>query len=138
MISRKQARDLAYKLVFQYLFSQEENSKFYEMVACADMADTEREYIDRVYFGIVEHKAELTETVSRFAKNFSVDRINRADMAALLLAIYEMYYEKDIPLSVSISEAVELVKVYSTEKSYQFVNGILSAIYKEMNGKKGK
>ena len=58
--------------------------------------------------------------------------LQTSDMAAKLIAAYEMKYMDDIPLSVSISEAVELVKTYSTEKSYSYVNGILSSVYKEL------
>ena len=67
-----------------------------------------------------------------FSNGFNIDRIYKLDLAALLLATYEMKYMDDIPLSVSISEAVELVKTYSTEKSNSFVNGILSSVYKSL------
>ena len=69
-----------------------------------------------------------------FPKGF-LERIFKPDLAALLLALYEMYYMDDIPLSVSIAEAVELVKRYSTDKSNQYVNGVLSTVYKRLSAK---
>ena len=65
--------------------------------------------------------------------DFKFERIFKPDLAILLLATYEMKYIPNIPKNVSINEAVELAKVNSTEKSPQFVNGVLSGIYKELN-----
>ena len=73
--------------------------------------------------------------IEKYAVGFKPDRIFKADMAALMLAIYEMKYMPDIPMSVSISEAVELVKTFSTEKSPTFVNGLLASVYKELSNK---
>ena len=130
--SRKRARDSAYKLVFEYLFLGRENPKTLAIVTAVDMPGSEEEYIERVYHGVIEHADELKALISKYALNFKSDRIFLADMAAMLIAAYEMKYMDDIPLGVSISEAVELVKTYSTEKSYSYVNGILSSVYKEL------
>ncbi len=130
--SRKRARDSAYKLVFEYLFLGRENPKTLAIVTAVDMPGSEQEYIEKVYHGVIEHADELKALISKYALNFKSDRIFLADMAAMLIAAYEMKYMDDIPLGVSISEAVELVKTYSTEKSYSYVNGILSSVYKEL------
>ena len=130
--SRKRARDSAYKLVFEYLFLGRENPKTLAIVTAVDMPGSEEEYIEKVYHGVIEHADELKTLISKYALNFKSDRIFLADMAAMLIAAYEMKYMDDIPLGVSISEAVELVKTYSTEKSYSYVNGILSSVYKEL------
>lgn len=129
---RKKARDSVYKLVFEYLFLGRENPRTLAIMTAVDMPGSESEYITAVYRGVIEHTDELKETVSKYAVNFKSDRIFLADMAAMLIAVYEMKYMDDIPLGVSISEAVELVKTYSTEKSYSYVNGILSSVYKEL------
>lgn len=129
---RKKARDSVYKLVFEYLFLGRENPRTLAIMTAVDMPGSESEYITTVYRGVIEHADELKETVSKYAVNFKSDRIFLADMAAMLIAVYEMKYMDDIPLGVSISEAVELVKTYSTEKSYSYVNGILSSVYKEL------
>lgn len=130
--SRKRARDSAYKLVFEYLFLGRENPKTLAIVTAVDMPGSEEEYIEKVYHGVIEHADELKALISKYALNFKSDRIFLADMAAMLIAAYEMKYMDDIPLGVSISEAVELVKTYSTEKSYSYVNGILSSVYKQL------
>jgi N utilization substance protein B len=96
---------------------------------------SEIDYISTVYRGVISKYDELKDIVAEYARGFDVDRVYKLDLAALLLAIYEMKYMPDIPLGTSIAEAVELVKIYSTEKSYSFVNGILSSVYKSLNQK---
>ncbi len=132
-MSRKTAREFAYKLIFEYLFNGVKNSRTYEIFSNADLASEDIKYLDSVYTGVIDHCNELKETVEKYSHGFSVERIYKTDLSALYLAIYEMkYMSKEIPLSVSINEAVLLVKHYSTERSHSFVNGILSSVYKEL------
>jgi transcription antitermination protein NusB len=134
-MSRKIAREYAYKLIFEYIFTKETDDGISKDIIFLDqeLSKIDSEYIESVVHGVKEHYDELLEIISRNAKNFKLERIFRADLAALLLAVYEMKYMPDIPMNVSIAEAVEIVKSYATEKSYQFVNGVLSGVYKELN-----
>lgn len=132
-MSRKLARESAYKLIFEYIFTQKPNKVTFEMFSEAGLSDADKKYLLETYKGVIDHYTELLDTISSFAENFSLERIFRADLAALLLAAYEMQYNDDIPDSVCIAEAVELVKIFSTEKSHQYVNGILSGFYKKLN-----
>ena len=109
-MSRKVAREYAYKLVFEYLFSNTTNSRTYQLFTCADLDEKDVEYLENVYFGIAKKYDELINVVSEFSHGFNIDRIYKTDLSALLIAIYEMKYIDDIPLSVSINEAVILVK----------------------------
>ncbi len=63
--------------------------------------------------------------IEKYAKEWTVDRMSKVDLAILRLAMFEILYREDIPYSVSINEAVELAKKYSSEKSSSFINGIL-------------
>ena len=135
MVQRKQSLDSVFKLIYEYLFSQSINEKTLMMMTAGDMPMAEIDYINTVYHGVINHVDELKEIIVKYARGFGLDRIYKLDLAALLLAIYEMKYMDDIPLGTSIAEAVELVKIYSTEKSYSFVNGILSSVYKELTAK---
>lgn len=132
MLSRKKARDAVYKLIYEYLFLKEENHKSLDMITSVNMDEKDYEYIRSVYFGVIGNYDQLIDYIQKYSDKFALNRIYKLDLAALLLAIYEMKYMPDIPMSVSISEAVELVKTYSTEKSNQYVNGILSSVYKEL------
>ncbi len=133
---RKKARDGVYKLIYEFLFSGEANERTFAIMTAADMPAEELDYIKRAYYGVIEHIDELKSIVAQYAVGFDISRIYKPDLAALVLAIFEMKYMDDIPLNVSISEAVELVKIYSTEKSHAFVNGILSSVYKNITSGK--
>jgi N utilization substance protein B len=76
---------------------------------------------------VLDHVGELDEIISELAEGWSLERMPGIDRNILRLALAEIIYFDDIPVSVSIDEAVELAKEYSTEESGSFVNGILGA-----------
>jgi len=130
-MSRKTARENVYKLIFEYLFSGSPNPRTYSVFLASEGTD-DADYMEKVYYGVIDKYSELKETIIKYAEGFDFSRIFKPDLAALLLAIYEMKYMPDIPNAVSINEAVELVKMYSTDKSHIFVNGILASVNKEI------
>ncbi len=131
-MSRKTSRENVYKLVFEYLFNKDADSPSLElMLSAPDVSSDDAEFITSVYRGVISHFEELTSVISSCARGFVLDRIYKPDLAALLIAVYEMTYT-DTPKFVAISEAVELVKSYSTEKSGAYVNGILASVYKNL------
>ena len=127
-MSRKNARESVFKLVFEYVFNKETNNDFLQEVV--DELKTEESYIRDVYFGVINNYDELCDIISSKVEGFSFDRIFKVDLAILLVALYEIKYVKDIPLKVSINEALNLAKTYSTEKSHKFINGVLSGVVK--------
>ena len=129
-MSRRIARLNAYKLIFEYIFSKEiDETALSTMVNEEDLQSADEEYIRSVVYGVKDNYDELIRLISDNSKNFKVDRIFKPDLAALLLACYEMKYVDDIPLAVSINEVIEIVKIYSTDKSSKFVNGVLKGVY---------
>ncbi|WOC33314.1 MULTISPECIES: transcription antitermination factor NusB [Caproicibacterium] len=90
------------------------------------------EFAQRTASGAEAHCAELDEIIGRYARGWSVRRISKVCLALLRLALYEMKWEADIPVSVSINEAVELAKQYGGADDASFLNGILGAAAKEL------
>lgn len=134
-MSRRNAREIVYKLTFEFLFYEQANDTTMDLLMLdSTLTDDDKEYVKRVYGGIIFNYEELVGLIEKYSIGFVTDRIYKPDMAALLLSAYELKYEKDIPAAVSISSAVELVKRYSSEKSNSFVNGILSSINKYLKG----
>ena len=134
-MSRKTARENVYKLVFEYLFNKEKDSFSYiTLKDNPNVSSEDLEFINALYLGVVEHFDDIVAKIEMNAKGFSLERIYKPDLAALVLAVYEMMFT-DTPKTVAISEAVDLVKAYSTEKSGSYVNGILASVYKELEGK---
>ena len=82
--------------------------------------------------GALEHRDELDEQIKKHALNWDLHRIAVVDRNILRLAIYEMLHRDDIPPIVSINEAVDIAKKFSTPDSGKFVNGILDKIKSEL------
>lgn len=82
--------------------------------------------------GVIDHQKELDHLIAGHADNWALERMPCLDRNIIRISLYEMLYEEDIPFSVSINEAVELAKIYGTEDSAKFVNGILGKIASEM------
>jgi transcription antitermination protein NusB len=82
--------------------------------------------------GALQHRQEVDEIIIRHAKNWDLRRMAVVDRNILRLAVYEMHYRDDIPPVVSINEAVDIAKKFSTQDSGKFVNGILDKIRGEV------
>ncbi|WP_031386598.1 transcription antitermination factor NusB [Desulfonatronum thiodismutans] len=78
--------------------------------------------------GVFGRLDEIDAVIRRFSKHWKIERIAKAELSILRLGVYELLYEPDIPLRVSINEAVELSKEFADDNSFPFVNGILDAV----------
>ncbi len=124
-MSRRDARDVAFKLIFSYIFDNEKNVEALEEYT-AECDGDDKAYINEVYNGVIAHFDELMDDVKNNAEKFDVNRIFKTDLAAIVLALYEIKYMSSIPYKVSVDEAISLGHKYSTEKSGKYINGILS------------
>lgn len=91
-----------------------------------------RTFADPLIRGTLEHRAECDAIITKHAKNWDLHRIAAVDRNVMRLAIYEMLHRDDIPPVVSINEAVDIAKKFSTEDSGKFVNGILDKVKGEL------
>ena len=82
--------------------------------------------------GAIEHRDAIDQQIVKHAKNWDLHRIATVDRNIMRLAIYEMLYRQDIPPVVSINEAVDIAKKFSTQDSGKFVNGILDKVKGEL------
>ena len=124
-MSRRDARDIAFKLVFEYEFSQTENQDALEEYTAGMDAD-DVAFVKEVYFGVTSHYEELSSKISENIEKFALDRLYKVDLAILLLAVYEICFVDPVPFKVSVDEALNLAKKYSTEKSGKYINGVLA------------
>jgi N utilization substance protein B len=92
-----------------------------------------RIFADKLIHGVLEHRSTLDKSIQEHAQNWDLNRMAVVDRNILRLAIYEMLYRDDIPPIVSINEAVDVAKKYSTQDSGKFVNGILDRIKGELS-----
>ena len=134
-MSRTTAREVTMMMHFSNLLGGEDTPEYVcEKAELAGSLDEEDLlYVNQMLEGVDAHTPQLDEYVSRYAKDWTIDRIARVDLSILRVAIYEMLYRKDdVPAGAAINEAVELAKRYGGERSYAFVNGILGSVAKEL------
>ncbi|MGL4796678.1 MAG: transcription antitermination factor NusB [Paraclostridium sp.] len=91
----------------------------------------DKDYLNTIINNIKEHKTEIDSLINKYAKNWTVNRMAKVDLAILRLATCEILYALNIPTKVSINEAIELAKLYCDDKSPKFINGILGSIVNE-------
>lgn len=87
-------------------------------------------FSDRLYEGVLAHLSEIDREIESHAKDWSLSRIAKVDLSILRVAVYELLYERGIPVGATVNEAVELAKVFGGEKSAGFINGVLGAVAK--------
>lgn len=87
-----------------------------------------RDFAQRLVAGTVEHRAEIDGSLAEAAENWKLDRMSRVDLIILRLATYELLYCPDIPLRVSIDEAIEIGNRYGSDDSPTFINGVLDRV----------
>ena len=130
-MTRKQAREEAFILIFEKEFNDNSIEDILETAAEArDLVPDD--YINRVFKGVYDSLGELDSLISEGSVGWSIGRISKTALCIMRLAIFEMKSLDDIPVSVSINEAVELCKKYATENDASFVNGILSTVAKAL------
>ncbi len=136
-LTRKEAREEAFRLLFETEFQTEEEPRAIYARAGENREFSENGYLHTVYFGVREHLAEIDEMIVRHSNGWKPSRISPVSRSAIRLCIYEMLYLDEIPTSVSLNEAIELVKKYDDEKMRAFVNGLLNGAKNEIEaGKK--
>lgn len=100
-----------------------------ETIIDEQMSDPEgRAFAKRLFLRVLDMKEEAEDLVSKYTQNWELSRIALIDRLVLRIGIAELLHFPDIPPKVTINEAIEVVKKYSTERSGQFVNGVLDAI----------
>ena len=82
---------------------------------------------------VIDKTSEIDEIIKSSLEAWDISRVGKAELIIIRLAVYEMYYDKEIDIPVAINEAVELAKTYGDDKADKFVNGVLSTIYKNKN-----
>lgn len=125
------ARTKARKRALDAIFQADLNNK--PITEIQDESDVEdKKYSDILINGIKENQAQIDSLISDSLTNWTIDRIPRVDKNILRVAVYELLFQKDVPVNVVISEAVKLAEDLSTDDSASFVNGTLANISKKI------
>ena len=130
-MTRREIRELIFKMVFRVEFHNEEEIPeqlrlFMDTLESAGEAD--RAYIEHKVQDILAHLEEIDGIIDSSAQNWKTSRMAKVELTLIRLAVYEIRFDDDIPTGVAINEAVELAKAYGEENSASFVNGVLARI----------
>ena len=131
-MTRKEAREEAFRLLFETEFRTEENPDEIFALSEENREVAENDYIRTVYFGVRAHLAEIDELIVRHSNGWKPSRISPISRSIIRLSIYEMLYLEDVPAAVSLNEAIELVKKFENLKMRSFVNGLLNGVKNEI------
>ncbi|HEX7153301.1 MAG TPA: transcription antitermination factor NusB [Thermoanaerobaculia bacterium] len=134
MGARRKARELALQMLFQHDMSGNKPdmiiTNFEEL---QKSKPNTREFAVKIFNGTIEHMAELDDMIQNQAENWRLSRMACVDRNIIRMSVYEFFHESDTPKLVIIDEAIEIAKKFGTQKSPQFINGILDGILKKHN-----
>ena len=127
-MNRTTARENAFILLFEKEIKSEETFEEIFLKATEERGLEVDEYVKKVFFGCFENERVIEMKIDECLVGWKKERVSYVAKAVLKLAAYELMFMEDIPVKVSINEAIELSKKYDDDKAYVFVNGVLNKV----------
>ena len=131
-MSKRQEREAIFLLLFEKCFNEDDLEVIIENAELARDFKSNPNILIKTK-AILEKTSELDEVIEKHLKNWNKNRISKVALCVLRIAVFEILHETNTPESVSINEAVEITKYYSTQNDASFVNGVLGAFVKQTN-----
>ncbi len=129
-MARHQAREWALRILFEHDLSQTDMEVLVERLQEKETED--HVFAQRVAEGVVAHQTEIDGILAHAAVDWKVERMATIDRNVLRIGIFELQHEPHTPISVIISEALELAGEYSTDDAKRFINGVLSSVARDI------
>lgn len=132
-MTRSIIREHIFKILFRAEFYNKEEltqQAEYYVSELSNARDKEIEYIKDKTFAIIDKLPEIDEIINENSDGWPTNRLGKAELTIMRLAVYEIRFDEEIPNGVAINEAVELSKKYGSDNSSSFVNGVLAKIIK--------
>lgn len=129
-MGRREQREQIFKLLFRIEFNEKEDMPeqlrlFFEE-AEETVAESDEQYMTAKYNKIMEKLSQIDALLNEKAEKWTTDRMGKAELTILRLAVYEILYDEEVPTGVAINEAVELAKKFGQDNGGAFVNGVLA------------
>ncbi|MBP3320163.1 MAG: transcription antitermination factor NusB [Clostridia bacterium] len=128
-MNRTKSREQAFILLFEYSFGLNTPE---EIINLAQEVRGEKisNFTRNLFLGTINNLENIDKNIEEYLKNWDKSRLSRVSLAVLRLAVYEILYSQENPVSVCINEAVELTKKYALQDDASYINGVLSSIEK--------
>ena len=131
-MKRSVARESAFLIVFERIFNNADLNEVIEAAQQIRGLEVD-DFTVKLVGGVADNLDKIDDLIQQNAKGWDISRLSKVVLVALRVAIYEMIFIESIPIRVSINEAVELTKKYSTKEDSSFANGILREISKGLS-----
>jgi N utilization substance protein B len=131
--SRRQERRLAIEILFQADVTGKDGRAV--LAGWVESGRTVPAFTRELVEGVTDHMAELDVTIGAHSEGWTIDRMASVDRTVLRAAVYELAFDRAVPVGVAIDEAVRAAKDLSTDDSGRFVNGVLGKIASELDPK---
>ena len=135
---RRKEREAVLKALYAREISDESPKIIFQRFMDSFLNEKNYQYSNDLFFCVVKYQDWADELIRKHLQNWSFERIALIDRILLRMGVSEIFYMDDIPPKVTISEMVEIAKVFSTKESSGFVNGILDSVLKESQNEKIK
>ena len=133
---RRVARECILKALFAYYYTNDDYNKILDsLITKKPRLKKNADFIHFLFEYVQKHMDWAEDQIKSHLENWDLDRVALIDKILLKMGICEIYFMDDIPPKVTISEMVEISKIYSTDESPVFINGILDAVYKDYKNK---
>ena len=133
MTKRRSAREWAVQFLFQNDFNpgniEQALPGFWEG---KNPDSKSKQFVEDIVHGVISHIQQIDELIQSYAEHWEIKRMNAVDRNVIRMALFEMLFRTDIPPIVSINEAVDIAKDFSSIESGKFVNGILDRALRDL------
>lgn len=138
MSNRHLARSIAMQALYQWDFKGKQAN---ELPTIVDQnitefgmgLDDDKDFVRETANGVIENLTQIDEIIQKYATNWPIEQLTIIDRNILRIGVYELKFNDKIPAKVAINEAIEIAKSYGGQSSGKFVNGVLGAIYNDIN-----
>ena len=128
---RRAARQCVLEALFSYQFSKNDTLQIIDqLISKNPELKVNIDFIQLLFESVLKNMKWTEDIIKLHLENWEIDRVAQIDKILLKMGICEIYLINDIPPKVTISEMVEIAKIYSTDESPVFINGILDAVFK--------
>ena len=128
---RRVARQCVLEALFSYQFSKNDTLQIIDqLISKNPELKVHNDFIQSLFESVLKNMKWTEDIIKSHLENWEIDRVAQIDKILLKMGICEIYLIEDIPPKVTISEMVEIAKIYSTDESPVFINGILDAVFK--------
>ncbi len=133
MSKRRKSRELALQGLYQIEISEDQAGDVLKLDWVEGKIDREmEEFTRKLINGTLNHIQEIDQYIQKYSPNWNLSRINILDKNLLRFSIYSLLYQKEIPSTIIINEAVDIAKKFCEDDSYKFINGILDEANREV------